>query len=175
MREATFRNVHADRFFLLAYSAFLAVSSFLVARMRRKPWGWIGVSLAVIAAVYDTLENQQLLYILMKPDTEWGPFLFRLSIFTWIKWGAITAAFLFLGWSFKDLNRFGLFFDTGHTHCGNCVDCSLYSLPVGNFFYPDRAAFFASFPFSGDLFQIDAIFFSKMASLRFSSKRWRLY
>ncbi|MBK8492878.1 MAG: hypothetical protein IPL49_18830 [Saprospirales bacterium] len=110
VREATFRNVHADRFFLLAYSAFLAVSSFLVARMRRKPWGWIGVSLAVIAAVYDTLENQQLLYILMKPDTEWGPFLFRLSIFTWIKWGAITAAFLFLGWSFKDLNRFGLFF-----------------------------------------------------------------
>ena len=110
VREATIQSVRADRFFLLAYSAFLALSCFLAWRLQRKWWLWLGAGLSVTAAVFDHLENQQLLQILESADLDGPPFLTLLSIFTWIKWGAIAAVFLLLGWSFKDLNRFGRVF-----------------------------------------------------------------
>ncbi|MCB9284626.1 MAG: hypothetical protein H6563_11165 [Lewinellaceae bacterium] len=110
VREATLQSVRADRFFLLAYSAFLAVSCFLSWRKKRQ-WGLLlGIVLSVAAAIFDHFENQQLFQILRSPDADWPSFLSLLSIFTWIKWGAIAAVFLLLGWSYKDLNRFGRVF-----------------------------------------------------------------
>lgn len=107
MVDAFFTNIRADRFFLLAYSSFLAVTCLLAWRQRRRPRFIFAAVLAVVAAVLDHLENGQLLAILETPEREWSVHLAALAAFTWGKWSSITLVFLILGWFWMNSDRLG--------------------------------------------------------------------
>lgn len=98
IRTALIENIRADRFFLLAYSAYLILSCLLLWRRRQNLLLLYGVGLSIAAGVFDHFENGQLMGIVTNPPGAWTDFLPLLTVFTWLKWGALTAVFLLLGW-----------------------------------------------------------------------------
>ncbi|MFZ4426832.1 MAG: hypothetical protein ACOYOO_06715 [Saprospiraceae bacterium] len=105
--EALVQSVLQDRFFLLAYSAFLVISCYLAWRRWRHNALLSGIGMGVAAAVFDHLENGMLMDILRGTSAEWPALLPMLAIYTYIKWGAIAGVFCLLGWYVREVNILG--------------------------------------------------------------------
>jgi hypothetical protein len=108
--EAMLRSVVQDRFFLLAYSAFLVVSCYLAWRRWRANSLLTGIGLGVAAAIFDHLENGMLMGILRGTSAEWSTLLPVLAVYTYVKWGAIAGVFCLLGWYVRRVNILGRVF-----------------------------------------------------------------
>jgi len=97
-REATVRGMvrglWLDFLFLLAYPAFTAGIAFLLVARGAPPWlARVVVALAVVMALGDALENQELLRLTRTIDpAAMTPALGRLHLFTLAKWWAIYLA-----------------------------------------------------------------------------------
>lgn len=82
-----------DNYYLLAYSAFLAIWGIYLARQSGKKGYYLVSVLALFAGIADFVENIQLLAMLDKLDLgQFSPELERLHMFTWIKWGSLAVA-----------------------------------------------------------------------------------
>jgi hypothetical protein len=94
--EAFRSNIAHDRWFILAYTGFLALSCASAWRIRRHYWLIAGVGLAVAAGIFDHIENSALLNLLDSNNSRPEQHLAELHRFTWLKWGSIVAVFLCL-------------------------------------------------------------------------------
>lgn len=108
--EAMVRSVVQDRFFLLAYSAFLVISCYLAWRRWRTNSLLTGIGLGVAAAIFDHLENSVLMGILGETSVQWPALLPLLAVYTYVKWGAIAGVFCLLGWYVRRVNILGQIF-----------------------------------------------------------------
>ena len=104
---AMVQSVRQDRIFILAYSAFLMVSCLLAWRRWRKGIVLAGLGLGLAAAIFDYLENGALMAILEGTPALWPAALSDLTVYTYIKWGAITGVFLLLGTFIRAVNVLG--------------------------------------------------------------------
>ncbi len=135
--EALVQSVLKDRIFLLAYSAFLAISCYLAWRRWRHNILLTGIGLAIAAAIFDHLENGVLLGILRGTPSEWPLQLTMLAVYTYVKWGAIAGVFCLLGWYVRGINILGRIF------FGLAVGAVICML--GSFIVPLLAIVFALF------------------------------
>ncbi len=89
------RNIRLDTWFILAYTCFLVVSMVIAWRLSGKRWYMLaGLVMALIAGVFDFLENAQLVLILDKLSSDFQAELSRLMVYTHVKWGALVAFFI---------------------------------------------------------------------------------
>ncbi len=84
-----------DFAFMVAYGAFLTCFGVAVARVAGRRYGLVAI-LAAIAAAADAAENRQLFAITRALGGEYDDALARLSVFTWVKWGALAIALAWL-------------------------------------------------------------------------------
>jgi hypothetical protein len=92
--EAFRRNIAHDSRFILAYAGFLALSCVSAWRLRKDYLLIAGALLAAATGVFDHLENNALLNLLDVRSKQPLPHLEDLRLFTWLKWGGISAVFL---------------------------------------------------------------------------------
>ena len=86
-----------DYIYMVLYALFLMGLSVKCAQLSEKRMYYIGAALSLMVLGADAMENIQLLAITAGLETgNLEPFLGRLFIFTWIKWGGIAAVFLVL-------------------------------------------------------------------------------
>ena len=92
-----------DYIYMCLYSLFLLLFTVKCGQVSGKKYYYIGAALAVMVLLGDAFENIQLLGITAGIDSgAFGVQLFRLHVFTWIKWGGIAAIFLVLAsWFMK--------------------------------------------------------------------------
>ena len=92
------RANRVDMAFLTLYGLFLATFCLLFGRYRQQPvLGYIGAVLAIAAAGFDFLENQQMFAISARLQAgSYEPFLQKLNLFTRLKWGLVPVLMLVL-------------------------------------------------------------------------------
>ncbi|HPS59178.1 MAG TPA: hypothetical protein PK514_13820 [Spirochaetota bacterium] len=91
------RTNRIDFLYMLGYTAFLVIFSAACCRNTGSRWCFLSISIALIVLAADAAENIQLLAITAKIDTpDMSLELLLLHIFTWIKWGGLSAVFLTL-------------------------------------------------------------------------------
>ncbi len=91
--DAIRQNTAHDRWFIFAYSFFLAVCCAIAWKQSGSPMLLAGAVLAFAAGAFDFLENRQILLIMNQLDGDFGGSLVRLHVFTWLKWGSIVLVF----------------------------------------------------------------------------------
>ena len=86
-----------DYIYMVLYALFLMGFSVKCAQLSEKRMYYTGAALSLMVLGADAMENMQLFAITAGLETgNLEPFLGRLFIFTWIKWGGIGAVFLVL-------------------------------------------------------------------------------
>ncbi len=103
-------STRLDFLFLLLYGAFLVTFSITCASLTGRKIYYFVALLAVIAPLFDLLENLTMLSIIDQLDA--GSFLselHRLQLYTWLKWGALTLSFVLLVPFFWQSGKFGQF------------------------------------------------------------------
>ena len=99
-----------DFLFMVLYGAFLFTFSLTCASLTSNRLFYLTAVLAVLAPLFDLLENLQLLAIMQQLGS--GNFIAQLGylrLFTWLKWGALTVIFLLLIPFFQKAGVFGRF------------------------------------------------------------------
>ncbi len=103
-------STHLDFLFLILYGAFLFAFSITCVSLTGKKFYYFVTLLAVVAPLFDLLENLQMLSIIDQLDA--GSFiteLQRLQLFTWLKWSALAVSFVLLLPFFWSAGKFGQF------------------------------------------------------------------
>jgi len=86
-----------DFIYMVLYSTFLLLFCLKCAEISSQKFYYMGAVIAVAVLFADALENIQLMGITTNLDTgNFKQFLAWLHVFTWIKWGGISAIFLVL-------------------------------------------------------------------------------
>lgn len=99
-----------DFLFLILYGAFLFTFAISCATLTGKKIFYFAALVAVAAALFDLLENLQMLSIMEQLDSNaFVSELRRLQIVTWLKWGALAFSFLLLIPFFWSAGKFGRF------------------------------------------------------------------
>ncbi len=97
-----------DFLFLVLYGTFLLTFSLTCASLTDKRYFYLPAFLAVLAALFDLLENLQLLSIMEQlGSNSYITQLNYLHLFTWLKWGTLSVIFLLLTPFFQKSGRFG--------------------------------------------------------------------
>jgi len=104
-------NTFLDFLFLIVYGGFLFSFALTCIRISGNRLYYFSAGLAVLAPLFDILENVQLLAI-MKALTagdpaNMTPALGLLGVFTWLKWGALALYFVMLGPFLSSRGRYG--------------------------------------------------------------------
>jgi hypothetical protein len=102
-----------DFLFMLLYGAFLLTFSLKCSSLTNNRWFYLSAALAVLAPIFDLLENLQLLSIMERLDS--GDLITQLGylhLFTWLKWGTLSLIFLSLIPFFQNSGVFGRFLAT---------------------------------------------------------------
>lgn len=97
-----------DFAFLIFYGAFLLSFALIAEKQTGKRHYYLAALLAVIAPLFDVLENRQLLAImeqLLVGETQFE--LAPLQWFTWVKWGSLALAFLLFAPFFRRGGAYG--------------------------------------------------------------------
>jgi hypothetical protein len=106
--RAMTNGTRLDFLFLILYGAFLVSFSIIcISQTGNRLYYWAAI-LAIIAPVFDILENLQMLTIIeqfLSGETYYN--LQTLQFYTWAKWGALALAFLFLAPFFSSAGKFG--------------------------------------------------------------------
>lgn len=96
-----------DFIYMCLYSLFLLLFSVKCAEISGNKFYYIGAAVSVLVLVGDVLENVQLLGITAQLENgNFDTLLFRLHLFTWIKWGGMALIFILLFFWFKKGNLF---------------------------------------------------------------------
>ena len=92
-----------DYIYMCLYSLFLLLFAVKCGQISGKKYYYIGAAVALLVLFADAFENIQLLGITAGIDSgDFGAQLVRLHIFTWVKWGGISAIFMVLApWFMK--------------------------------------------------------------------------
>jgi hypothetical protein len=97
-----------DFIFLILYGAFLLTFALTGAALTRKRILYLAAVLALLAPLFDVLENLQLLAIMAQITTHQNQIdLLPLHIFTWLKWGSLAVTFALLVPLLRTTCRFG--------------------------------------------------------------------
>ena len=99
-----------DFLFMVLYGAFLLAFSLTCASLTGNRLFYLPAFLAILTALFDLLENLQLLSIMQQLGS--GNFTTQLDylhLFTWLKWGTLSAIFLLLIPFFQKAGVFGRF------------------------------------------------------------------
>lgn len=105
-----------DFLFMVLYGAFLLAFSLTCASLTGNRLFYLPAFLAILTALFDLLENLQLLSIMQQLGS--GNFTTQidyLHLFTWLKWGTLSAIFLLLIPFFQKAGVFSHFFS--HVRC----------------------------------------------------------
>ncbi len=91
--DAFRRNTAHDRWFILAYSFFLAVSCAIAWKQGGQPVLLAGAALALAAGVFDFAENRHMMWIWDRLGGDFNAALSRLHLLTWLKWASLGLVF----------------------------------------------------------------------------------
>lgn len=106
--EAVTFGTYLDFIFMTLYGLFLVTFSLICVALTKKSFYYWAAVLAVLALLFDLIENLQLLKIMDQLGT--GSMvgeLRYLHLFTWLKWGALALIFLMLIPFFRKSGAFG--------------------------------------------------------------------
>ncbi|ACL04510.1 hypothetical protein Dalk_2819 [Desulfatibacillum aliphaticivorans] len=112
-REAMVRSMDLgnllDYVYMVLYSAFIALFSMKIAKRTGQKIYYVPAGLAALALMGDALENLRLFAIAGGLETmEIEADLAALNVLTWIKWGSLSMAFLFLAPYFLKGGKFAV-------------------------------------------------------------------
>ncbi len=145
-----------DYIYLLFYASFLAAWGWYCGQFATKKIAYVVITLAVIAAAADVLENIQLVEITYKlAGQNMDPELRLLFLFTWLKWGSLALALAALSPYFLERSWLGK----------TLVGISFITLILGSIAFFDRSVVTSYFT-TGIALQFLLLFIFAILNLR---------